>query len=98
MTNVKSGKFRKLHRAIAPIMALPVLLTALTGSIYQITELTGNEAQWLLAIHKGNFGILKLAAIYPFLNAIGSIALTVTGISLWLKMRRRPRRQVEEDS
>ena len=47
MTNRKPAQFRQLHRAIAPIMALPLLLTAITGSIYQITDLTGNEARWI---------------------------------------------------
>ena len=51
MTNSKSLQFRKFHRAIAPIMALPLLLTAITGSIYQITDLSGKEVKWLLEVH-----------------------------------------------
>jgi uncharacterized iron-regulated membrane protein len=97
MTNRKSARFRQLHRAVAPIMALPLLLTAITGSIYQITEMSGNEARWLLAVHKGNFGSLKLEAIYPFLNALGLVALLTTGISMWLQLQRNPRRRVKED-
>lgn len=84
MTNHKSAQFRQLHRAIAPIMALPLLLSAITGSIYQITDLLGNEVKWLLEMPKGNFGILKLEVIYPFLNALGLIALLATGTSMWL--------------
>jgi uncharacterized iron-regulated membrane protein len=78
-------------------MALPLLLTAITGSIYQITDLSGTDARWLLALHKGNFGSLKLEAIYPFLNALGLVALLATGISMWLQLRRNPRRRSEED-
>jgi hypothetical protein len=96
MTVRKSSQFRQLHRAIAPIMALPLILTAITGSIYQITDLAGNEEKWLLEIHKGNFGALKLEAIYPFLNALGLLALLATGISIWLQMRRGSRRQLGE--
>ena len=88
MINRKFAQFRQFHRAIAPIMALPLLLSALTGSIYQITDLSGNEAKWILAIHKGNFGSLKLETIYPFLNAIGLLALIATGTSMWLQRRR----------
>ncbi|MBW4622327.1 MAG: PepSY domain-containing protein [Cyanosarcina radialis HA8281-LM2] len=95
MTSRKSSQLRQLHRAIAPIMTLPLLLAAFTGSIYQITDLSGNEAKWLLEIHKGNFGILKLEAIYPFLNALGLLALVATGISMWLQMRRHSRRRLE---
>lgn len=86
MTNRKS-QFRKLHRALAPIMALPLLITLITGSIYQITDLTGNEVPWLLDLHKGNFGIINLETVFPFLNASGLLFLVVTGISLWLQTR-----------
>jgi hypothetical protein len=96
MASRKSSQFRQFHRAIAPLLALPLLLTAITGSIYQITDLSGNDAKWILEIHKGNFGILKLEAIYPFLNALGLIALLATGISMWLQMRRSPKRRLEE--
>lgn len=89
MTNWKFDRFCQFHRASAPIMTLPLLLSALTGSIYQITDLSGNETKWLLEIHKGNFGSLKLETIYPFLNAIGLLALIATGTSMWLQMRRR---------
>ncbi len=97
MTNNKSLQFRKFYRAIAPIMALPLLLTAITGSSYQITDLSGKEVKWLLEVHKGNFGSLKLEIIYPFLNALGLLALLATGTSMLLQTRRSPRRRTEED-
>jgi hypothetical protein len=78
MTNPKqSAKYfqaiRRLHRLVAPIMLLPLLLTAITGTIYQIGDLSGKdrEFRWLLGWQKGNFGLLNLEMIYPFLNAIG---------------------------
>jgi hypothetical protein len=97
MISRKPGKFRQLHRSIAPIMVLPLLLTAITGSIYQLTELTGNEVRWLLAVHKGNFGALKLEVIYPFLNALGLLVLLATGTAMILQARRNPRIPIEED-
>ena len=93
----KPGRFRQLHRSIAPIMVLPLLLTAITGSIYQVTEMTGNEARWLLRLHKGNFGALKLEAIYPVLNALGLLVLLATGTAMLLQGRRNHRRPIEED-
>lgn len=89
MTNRKFAQFRQFHRAIAPIMVLPLLLSASISSIHQITDLLGNEAKWILAIYKGNFGSVKLETIYPFLNAIGLLVLIVTGTSMWLQMQRR---------
>ncbi|WP_309738876.1 PepSY domain-containing protein [Chamaesiphon sp. OTE_20_metabat_361] len=97
MTNRKSLQLRQLHRTIAPIMVLPLLLSAITGSIYQITDLSGKEVKWLLEAHKGNFGFIKLEAIYPFLNALGLLALLATGTSMLLQTRRTPRRRTEED-
>ena len=97
MTNSKSLQFRKFHRAIAPIMLIPLLISAITGPIYQITDLSGNEVKWLLELHKGNFGSLKLETIYPFLNALGLLALLFTGASMLLQTRRSPRRRTEED-
>jgi hypothetical protein len=55
-------------------MILPILLTLITGSIYQIVDIggKGGDFNWLLDWHKGHFGILNLERIYPFLNALGS--------------------------
>lgn len=86
---------RYLHRTLAPIMLLPLLLTLITGTIYQIADLAGQgEAfDWLLDWHKGHFGALNLEVIYPFLNALGLLVLLFTGISLWLHMRRAPKKR-----
>jgi hypothetical protein len=88
------ARLRKLHRALAPIMILPILLTLITGSIYQIVDIggKGGDFNWLLDWHKGHFGILNLETIYPFLNALGLLILTITGISMWVQMRRTSRR------
>jgi uncharacterized iron-regulated membrane protein len=81
---------RHLHRTLAPIMLFPLLLTVITGTIYQMVDLAGqgDAFDWLLDLHKGHFGILNLELIYPFLNALGVFVLLFTGVSLWLHMRR----------
>ncbi|HEY9642747.1 MAG TPA: PepSY domain-containing protein [Coleofasciculaceae cyanobacterium] len=86
---------RHLHRILAPIMVLPLLLTVITGTVYQMVDLAGkgDAFDWLLDLHKGHFGILNLEVIYPFLNALGLCALLFTGISLWLHMRRTPKKR-----
>jgi len=94
MTSKKRGQYfqdiRHLHRTLAPIMLLPLLLTAITGTLYQIVDLAGNgdAFDWLLDWHKGHFGVLNLEVIYPFLNALGLLVLLFTGFSMWLHMRR----------
>lgn len=90
-------RIRQLHRSFAPVMLLPILLTLITGSVYQILDLSGrgDDFPWLLNWHKGNFGILNLETIYPFLIALGLLTLTITGGQMWLQ-RRRPKRRGEE--
>ena len=91
---IYQARLRQLHRAIAPVMILPILLTLITGSIYQILDLggKGGDFAWLLDWHIGHFGRLNLEVIYPFLNALGLLTLAITGISMWVQMRRIGRR------
>ena len=88
------ARLRKLHRVLAPVMIVPVLLTLITGSVYQMVDLAGKggDFDWLLDLHKGHFGILNLEVIYPFLNALGLLTLAISGISMWLQMRRPSRK------
>lgn len=90
---INQVRLRKLHRTLAPIMVLPLLLTLITGFLYQMADLGGKEENfsWLLELHKGNFGSLHLDIVYPFLNALGLLILAITGIILWLQQRRRPK-------
>jgi uncharacterized iron-regulated membrane protein len=83
-------QLRRFHKFLAPIMVLPLLLTALTGVLFQTFDSMGQErsVRWLLALHKGHFGIVNLSGIYPFLNALGLVVLAVTGFFLWLQPRR----------
>lgn len=57
-----------------------MLLTLITGSVYQIVDLGGKSDafQWLLDWHKGDFDSLHLEIIYPFLNALCFLTLAIT--------------------
>ena len=87
--NLTQKRIRQIHKTLAPIMVLPLALTAITGSIFQLFDLAGQErsVRWLMALHKGHFGIFNLAQIYPFLNALGLLVLVATGFSMWLQRR-----------
>ncbi len=91
---IYQARLRQLHRVLAPVMILPVLLTAITGSIYQILDLRskGGDFNWLMDWHIGHFGPLNLEAIYPILNALGLLTLAITGILMWLQARRTSRK------
>jgi len=85
---------RKVHRILAPIMLLPLLLTLITGSLYQIALLTDNvgDYYWLIQAHRGNWQVVNLELIYPFLNALGLLVMVITGTSMWVQMRPKRRR------
>jgi uncharacterized iron-regulated membrane protein len=79
---------RQIHRALAPILALPLVVTVVTGSLYQIARLNDNfDYYWLIQIHKGQWGPLDLQAVYPFLNGLGLLLMVATGLILWLQTR-----------
>jgi hypothetical protein len=82
---------RKLHSQFAPLMVLPLFLTLITGSLFQIAEITDHTSEfyWLLDVHKGKFGRLNLEMIYPFLNSFGLLILAITGISMWWQIRHK---------
>jgi uncharacterized iron-regulated membrane protein len=87
---INFARVRKLHATLAPIMVLPLVLTLLSGSMYQLALVTGKagDFNWLLDVHTGRWGSLNLEMIFPFFNALGLLTLAVTGITLWLRRRR----------
>jgi uncharacterized iron-regulated membrane protein len=95
---IKAAKIRQWHRWLAPIMILPILFTVITGIVFQIGELSGFEEQvgWVISWHKGNFGFVDFQKSFPFLNGIGLLFLTVTGISMWWKTRKISRGSQQE--
>ena len=88
---INKVRFRQLHYWFAPIMLFPVLLTLITGSLFQISVITGKAGDffWLLEWHKGKFGKINLEMIYPFLNSFGMLMLAVTGIIMWFQINRK---------
>ena len=79
---------RKVHRWLVPISALPLLITAGTGSLYTVLLQQEIDAFWLLKIHTGNFGVLKLQPIYPMLLGVFTIIVTVSGALMLFKPQR----------
>jgi uncharacterized iron-regulated membrane protein len=80
--------FRKTHRFLVPIAAAPLLLTALTGSLYPIFESLDMKADWLMQLHTGNFGVINLQSFYSSLLGLLTIILAFSGLGLWVKNRR----------
>ena len=76
--------FRKYHRTLAIVLALPLFVTLLTGMAATIVSDwsidIGIPRSLLLKIHNGE--IFNLGAIYPILNGVGLLGLIVTGLSM----------------
>lgn len=87
-------RLRKLHRTLVPFMVLPLLLSLVTGVLFQLA-VAGDRASdfiWLLELHKGKFGQVNLEFIYPFFNAFGLLTLIITGFLMWLRSPARKRK------
>ncbi|MBV6622579.1 MAG: peptidase [Rivularia sp. (in: Bacteria)] len=90
--------FRKYHRLLAIILALPLFVTLLTGmAVTLVGEWSANlglPRSRLLAIHNGE--IFGLQGIYPILNGLGLLGLLVTGLSmtsLFKKKKSKPKHE-----
>ena len=73
---------RKIHRKVATISAIPLLITILSGTIYSFFQPLGVDAFWLIKLHTGNFGIINLQPFYSIFLGIASIISLVSGIRL----------------
>jgi len=74
--------WRRVHRSIVPLAALPLLLTAFSGSLYGALSAQGIEAFWLLKLHTGNFGAINLQPYYS--TVLGLLTLFVAGSGIGL--------------
>ena len=74
-----------------PVAALPLLITSLSGSVYSGLLDQGIDAFWLLKLHTGRFGPISLQPYYSVILGLLTIALIVSGLSLFLPKRRSPK-------
>ena len=78
---------RRLHRSLVPLAAVPLLLTALSGSLYGALSAQGIEAFWLMKLHSGNFGVVNLQPYYSTLLGVLTLFIAGSGIALLLGSR-----------
>ncbi|WP_036480951.1 hypothetical protein [Myxosarcina sp. GI1] len=90
---INKARLRHFHYILAPLMFVPIFLTAITGSLFQIAVITGksDDFLWLLELHRGKFGSINLEFVYPLLNAFGVLFLAITGIAMWLQINKKAR-------
>jgi uncharacterized iron-regulated membrane protein len=88
-----SSHLRAFHRKAAPIIFLPLLLTAVTGIFYRLGRsfgISNQTANLLMSIHQGGFLGAPLSPIYVLLMGLGLLAMIATGLTL-LKRRSSPK-------
>ncbi|MBD2423402.1 hypothetical protein [Cyanobium sp. FACHB-13342] len=88
MAPLPPSRWRKLHRWVVPIAAAPLLLTAVTGSLYSLLLERGIDAFWLLKIHSGRFGPLNLQPFYSALLGVLTLVVVVSGAAMLITRSR----------
>lgn len=95
-----SLNFRKIHRQAAPLVFIPLFLTALTGVAYRLGRswfgLSGDIAGLFMVIHQGEFLGEMLVPFYVLLMGLGLIGMVVTGL-LMLRRKRNPTKELPKD-
>ncbi|MGC9503351.1 hypothetical protein [Baaleninema sp.] len=76
--------FKTWHRKLAPIVFLPLFVTAFTGMGYRLGKswfgLSDNFGEWMMYIHQGSYLGSQLRSFYVFLNGLGLVGMVVSGI------------------
>ena len=92
--------WRKIHRFIAPILFLPLLLTTITGVIYRVGRswfgMSKELGKVFLDIHQGAFLGADLRTFYVLLDGLGLIGLIITGLVMSGMFGRKRRRPVQD--
>ena len=83
-----SCRARKVHRWLVPLAALPLLITAGTGSLYSVLLEQEIDVFWLPKIHTGNFGVLNLQPFYPMLLGTLTVIVTLSGAAMLMRPSR----------
>ena len=98
---MKNIEFRKFHRKIAPIVFLPLLLTAFTGMFYRLGRnwigISKDKAEILIWIHQGEFLGKPLVPIYVLLVGFGLITMIVTGLTM-VRLAQKKRKNLSQNS
>ena len=80
---------RQFHKALAPWVFLPLLISALTGVSYRISkDLLGysrEEVHWLMSLHEGEWLGSNGELIYVILNSLGLVWMLITGFQMFSK-------------
>ena len=87
MKNIPNS--RQFHKALAPWVFLPLLISSITGVLYRVSkDLLGfsrDEVHWLMSLHEGEWLGDNGELIYVILNSLGLIWMLITGVKMFSK-------------
>jgi hypothetical protein len=75
---VRSQPARRIHLALVPSVALPLLLTIITG-----LALSFGPSDGLYRLHTGHFGVLDLTGFYTLVLGLSVLILLLSGLRMW---------------
>jgi len=80
---------RQFHKALAPWVFLPLLISSITGLLYRVSkDLLGysrDQVHWLMSLHEGEWLGDYGELIYVFLNSFGVLWMLITGFQMFSK-------------
>ena len=84
---------RELHRALAPWVLMPLLVTMTTGVSYRLARdwfgCSREQVHWLMVMHEGEWMGSSLEPVFVLLNALGLLWMLVTGAAILIGRWRR---------
>ena len=87
------ARMRELHRRLAPLVVLPLLVTVLSGVAYRLARdwfgTSRDQAHWLMVVHDGEWLGPDLEPVVVLLNAIGLLWMLVSGALILIERWRR---------
>ena len=81
--------FRKYHRWLAIVCALPLLLTVITGMAFTIAKALHQRKLAGFFIHLHTLETFGLDGFFPIVNGLGLLGLLITGIYMTSLIRER---------
>ncbi|WRH65320.1 MAG: PepSY-associated TM helix domain-containing protein [Planktothrix sp. GU0601_MAG3] len=93
---------RKVHQILAPIVFLPLFVSASTGILYRLGEdwfgMSSDASEFLLGIHQGSYFGKFGRSIYIALIGAGLIGMLITGINMTGIFRKKRVKASSEES
>ncbi len=95
-------QFRAIHRKAAPLLFIPLLITAITGIGYRLGRswfgASDGFASLMMTFHEGRYLGRPLVPVYVLLVGLGLLGMLTTGMVMALSARERKAKSVKRDN